>query len=92
MGRTMPLFFLESGYLMVILVFKDEPFSQVYIPGVRVAALPDFALLEERGLSLGCPKLNDSDGLVRIRTTPARESWQSGRKTVKGCGMSIESE
>lgn len=40
-------------------VFEDEPFSRMYILGVRVAALPD---LEECVLSLRCLKLDD--GLV----------------------------
>lgn len=48
--------------LFEVLVFEDEPFPRMYILGVRVAALPDFILLEERVLSLRCLKLDD--GLV----------------------------
>jgi hypothetical protein len=45
-----------------LLVFEGEPISRMYILGVRVAALPELVLLEERLLSLRCLKLDD--GLV----------------------------
>ena len=48
--------------LFGVLVFEDELFSRLYILGVRVLALPDLVILEERVLSLNCLKLDD--GLV----------------------------
>ena len=48
--------------LFGVLVFEDEPFSRMYILGVKVEALPDLSLLEESELILRCPKLGD--GLV----------------------------
>lgn len=48
--------------LFEVSVFEDELFSQKYVLGVRVAALPELTLLGERVLSLRCLKLDD--GLV----------------------------
>jgi hypothetical protein len=58
------------------LVFEDEPFSRMYILGVRVAALPDLELSEERVLSLRCLKLDD--GLVgsdKCKSGDERAEW-----------------
>ena len=45
--------------LFGVLVFEDEPFSRMYILGVKVEALPDLSLLKESELILRCLELGD---------------------------------
>ena len=53
----MLLLLLELGYSRYWCSKMNR--SQMYILGVRVAALPDLALLEERLLRICCLKLDD---------------------------------